>query len=282
GDGGDELLGGYNRYISGQRLLANVERIPRGARRLAAMGLGALSPESWSKVYGALTSAFGRDGEHRLVGEKFGKVETLLRMDSFPDRYRSLMSAWQAPETLIPGTVGRPTMLDQILRSGEPSQPLDRMMLGDQLTYLPDDLLAKVDRASMATSLEVRVPLLDHRLAELAWRLPDHFKIRGKTGKWALRQVAYRRIPNKLLDRPKMGFTVPIDRWLQGPLKPWADDLIHSETGSAYLDQPALVEGWRRYQETGHGGLRFWAALMLLGWTDRWGTHVPDPTPMTV
>src|SRR5262249_17943715 len=135
----------------------------------------------------------------------------------------------------------------------EPEDLLDRMMLADQATYLPDDLLAKLDRTSMAVSLEVRAPLLDHRVVELSWRLPRALKLRGRVGKWALRQVLYRRVPPAIVERPKMGFSVPIDRWLRGPLRGWAADLLAPERlrDGGLLDPAPIVRAWTDLQ-SGH------------------------------
>ncbi len=147
-------------------------------------------------------------------------------------------------------------------------------MLADQLTYLPDDLLAKVDRASMAVSLEVRTPLLDHRVVEFSWRLAHSLKVRGSLGKWALRQVLYRRLPRHLVERPKMGFSVPIDRWLRGPLRKWAESLLsHDELGRSGLLEPAPIIGaWRELREGRRpAGPALWAVIMFQAWRARWG-----------
>src|SRR5204863_397236 len=138
---------------------------------------------------------------------------TLMTAGSVGGMYRSLLSAWQRPEAIVRHAAASADANDRILNEAEPARLLDRMMLADQLMYLPDDLLAKVDRASMSVSLEVRAPLLDHRVVELSWRLPPSLKLRGGIGKWALRQILYRRVPRQLVDRPKMGFSVPIDTW---------------------------------------------------------------------
>ena len=146
------------------------------------------------------------------------------------------------------------------------------MMLADQLTYLPDDLLAKVDRASMAVSLEVRAPLLDHRVVELSWRLPHSLKLRGRVGKWALRQILYRRVPRQLVERPKMGFSVPIDGWLRGPLRQWAEErLAPGALADAGLDPAPVRRAWEDLQ-TGrrHTGASVWAVVMFQAWKEQW------------
>ena len=193
---------------------------------------------------------------------------------SVGDMYRSLLSAWQQPETIV-----RDVVATVDAEPADPERPgtarlLDRMMLADQLMYLPDDLLAKVDRASMAVSLEVRAPLLDHRVVELSWRLPPSLKLRGRVGKWALRQILYRRLPRLLVDRPKMGFSVPIDGWLRGPLRQWADDFLAPDAlaEGGLLDPAPIRRAWDDLQSGGwrHTGTALWAVVMFQAWKERW------------
>lgn len=144
-------------------------------------------------------------------------------------------------------------------------------MLADQAAYLPDDLLAKVDRASMAVSLEARVPLLDHRLVELSWRLPRRFKLRDGRGKWILRQVLYKHVPRKLVDREKMGFSVPIAQWLAGPIKDWAGDLLLSADPQGLLHGHTVRGEWNRFLAGNHtNAAGIWALVMFRAWQARW------------
>ena len=189
--------------------------------------------------------------------------------------YRSLLSAWQDPRELVRASLQQPLedINSEILNDDEPAHLLDRMMLADQMMYLPDDLLAKVDRASMAVSLEVRAPLLDHRVVEFSWRVPHTSKIRGSKGKWILRQVLYRRVPKALVERPKMGFSVPIDRWLRGPLRAWAENLVHMDgpADSGLLNTAAVAAAWKDLQEgRRQAGAALWAVLMFQAWRLRW------------
>jgi asparagine synthase (glutamine-hydrolysing) len=186
--------------------------------------------------------------------------------------YRSLLSAWQVPEELVNGA----RMTDNIegALGGESRLDLmEQMMLGDQLAYLPDDLLAKVDRASMAVSLEARVPILDHRVVEFSWRLPRRFKVRDGRGKWILRELLYKRVPKQLVDRPKMGFSVPLAKWLAGPLRTWAGDLLVCEQGGE-LRNSVLQKEWDRFL-AGDSNLApgLWAVVMFRAWQDRWLTR---------
>jgi asparagine synthase (glutamine-hydrolysing) len=198
-----------------------------------------------------------------------------MHASSVGGMYRSLLSAgWQRPEDVA---AARHQPLDdppeQLLDAAEPGQLLDRMMLVDQMVYLPDDLLAKLDRTSMAVSLEVRAPLLDHRVVELSWRLPRSLKLRGQVGKWALRQLLYRRVPQGLIDRPKMGFSVPIDRWLRGPLRPWAEALIADamRERDEWLHPAAVARGWKRLLDgEPSAGFAIWSVVMLQAWRVTW------------
>ncbi len=258
GDGGDELLAGYNRYLMGRGLLNAVARIPRPIRSVA----------------GTLASmAGGRGGDLRSRSGRLRKAGQVLQASNVGTAYRTLLSAWQRPTELMPGEVEPDGPFIETIERSSGLTMLGRIMLADQLSYLPDDLLAKIDRASMAVSLESRAPLLDHRLAELSWTLPDRFKIRDRQTKWLLRQVLYRRVPQALVDRPKMGFSVPISAWLRGPLKSWGDDLLSPNRLAAldFLDQEACRGAWRALQEgQEHRSPALWALLVFLDWHSKW------------
>lgn len=279
GDGGDELFGGYNRYVYGAQILARVNRIPRAVRQPVGAGLCRVSAPAWDRLH-HLSASMLPGVPHEHFGERVHKLGHLLTAGSMGDMYRSLLSAWQQPESLlaeellVDGPAGD-DVNGRILDGAEPAALLDRMMLADQLMYLPDDLLAKVDRASMAVSLEVRAPLLDHRVVEFSWRLPRSLKVRGALGKWILRQVLYRRVPKHIIERPKMGFSVPIDHWLRGPLRGWAESLLFCDgyTRSAWLDMTAVARAWKDLHEgRPRAGTAVWAAVMLQAWRTRWLT----------
>jgi asparagine synthase (glutamine-hydrolysing) len=187
--------------------------------------------------------------------------------------YRSLVSEWDDPAGLVLGGDDPPGDLERIMESASHRNLLDRMMLADQKTYLADDLLAKVDRASMAVSLEARVPLLDHRLVEFAWTIPNHWKVRGGQGKWLLRQLLYKHVPRALVERPKVGFSVPIDVWLKGPLRPWAEDLLAPDRlrRTHVLRVEPVRDVWRRFLGgESQLGVGIWSLLSYQAWEDEW------------
>jgi asparagine synthase (glutamine-hydrolysing) len=273
GDGGDELFGGYNRYVYGSQILARVNRIPRVVRQPVGAGLGSVSAPAWDRLHQLTASVLPMPH----FGERIHKLGHLLNAGTMSGMYRSLLSAWQRPESLLAGdfTRGlRPEADDvtaRIMDGSSPADVLDRMMLSDQLMYLPDDLLTKVDRASMAVSLEVRAPLLDHSVVEFSWRLPQSMKVRGATGKRILRDVLYRRVPKQLIERPKMGFSVPIDDWLRGPLREWAHALLFGDAGRGWFDLTAIAGAWKDLGEgRPRAGTAVWAAVMLQAWRTRW------------
>lgn len=273
GDGGDEVFGGYNRYVYGQRMLERMRQVPRPARVAIAAAIGSLGPDSWDRAHRAVRPLLPTGLRQRMPGEKLHKIAHLMGSDSVPHMYRSLVSAWQHPESLVIGSTRRDGELERVMRSSSPRALVDRMMLADQLTYLTEDQLAKVDRVSMAVSLEVRVPLLDHRLVEFAWRLPASMKIRGGTGKWMLRRVLYNLVPEELVERPKQGLSVPIGEWLRGPLRAWAEALL-SPSGlrrDGILNPEPIGRAWSALQRSrDEVALRLWAALMFQSWKQRW------------
>lgn len=269
GDGGDELFGGYNRYVQGSRIIRKVGNWPHSVRGLLAMGAGALSPQAWDRVYQLVSPLLPRRMHTQLPGDKLHKLAGLLQLEGYKDVYQALVSQWNNPEKVVLGGKELPlAAYDQINRMRY-SQPLDYMMFADLIAYLPDDILVKLDRASMGVSLETRVPLLDHRIVEFAWRLPHNLKVRDGKGKWILRQVLYRHIPSNILERPKMGFGVPIDRWLRGPLKEWAGDLLAEARlrQESFFDAKQVHTKWDEHQRGGRNwSHHLWCVLMFESW----------------
>jgi asparagine synthase (glutamine-hydrolysing) len=273
GDGGDELFGGYNRYTYGARMLPLAAAVPRPARRLMAAGLGGVSSGAWDRLASGVGAAWRPAARVRLAGAKAAKLARLLAAENPAAMYRSLVSAWDDPASFVLDGSDLPGDIERIMGRNAPAALLDRMMLADQRTYLADDLLAKVDRASMAVSLEARVPLLDHRLVEFAWTIPARWKVRDGQGKWLLRQVLYRHVPPALVERPKVGFSVPIDVWLKGPLRNWAEDLLAEDRlrrGNVLRAAP-VRDVWRRFlggeSQLGAG---IWSILSYQAWEQEW------------
>lgn len=259
GDGGDELFAGYNRYNMYSRL-SRLGLLPRVIRRSAAKAITAVSPQTWDRLGG------GR------IGDKLHKLASVLDLDGMA-LYRRLVSHWTAPNQMVPGGIEPQGLLADETLVADIVDPIERMQLLDLLTYLPDDILTKVDRATMAASLEARVPLLDHRVVEFAWSLPLDLKLRGGTSKWVLRQVLARHVPLKLVDRPKTGFGVPIGRWLKGPLRDWAESLLDERRlAQGGLVDPAPVRRLWAEHLSGQRNWQYllWDVLMLEAWRERW------------
>ncbi|MBM3632969.1 MAG: asparagine synthase (glutamine-hydrolyzing) [Alphaproteobacteria bacterium] len=270
GDGGDEFFGGYGRYFQTNRLWNRLSPIPFNIRKMIAGGIQGLSPDTWNFLGNIIP------GKRPLVGDKAHKLARLL---SCPDRrafYLNLMSLWDDPESLL---------IDKNIHSQE-GLPLpwltnqtyslksffEEMQYIDSLTYLPDDILSKVDYASMAVSLESRVPLLDHRVVEFSWRIPQELKFKHPEGKWILRQVLKKYVPEWLTERPKMGFGIPIDQWLREALRPWAEALLcESSLKDSGLNPEPIRQRWEEHlsgNRNWHYSL--WPVLMYQAWRENY------------
>ena len=270
GDGGDEVFGGYNRYVTGMRTWKRLSRIPRPARHRAARLMEGISPRVWDRAGAIADRVLPASNRGLVTGNRMHKLASVLGLDSVDALYTRLVSTWPLPARLVLGGA-EPPLPWTALRSAV-VDPAERMMLFDLMGYLPDDILTKVDRASMGASLEARAPLLDHRVVEFAWRLPLEQRIRRGESKWILRRILDRHVPRALVDRPKAGFGVPIDAWLRGPLRPWAMDLL-SEARLAregYFDPKPIVAALRDHLD-GRRNLhhQLWVILMFEAWLDR-------------
>jgi asparagine synthase (glutamine-hydrolysing) len=270
GDAGDELFGGYNRYMWGPRVWNRVGCLPYAARQAIAHGIQFVSPQTWNRW-------LGLSGVVR-PGEKLHKLASALNgVHSIDELYGRLVGQWADAARLVQRR-SHPTGPQPISESRVASlphtdlqDPAARMMFWDCMTYLPDDILCKVDRAAMAISLETRVPFLDHRIAELAWRLPMSMKIRDGQGKWALRQILYRHVPRELIERPKSGFAVPIGKWLRGPLRDWAEALLDENRlrREAHLDPAPIRAAWLQHLSGEYDWTpKIWAVLMFQAWLE--------------
>jgi asparagine synthase (glutamine-hydrolysing) len=274
GDGGDELFGGYSRYLLLEQLWARLARVPLPARRTIARGLQRVPADRWDSVFRAARPVLRGRARQEHPGDKLHKLARSLGRDRAEDVYLQLVSLWDDPGALVLGAAEPMTPLTDPTAALSVEAPALRAMHLDSVTYLPDDILAKVDRAAMAVSLETRVPLLDHRLYELAWRLPSAYRIRGGTGKHLLRRVLYNYVPAELVERPKMGFGVPIGSWLRGPLRDWAADLLdpHRLKGQGLLDPAPITAAWRSHLSgTADEKYRLWSVLVLQAWLDEQG-----------
>lgn len=274
GDGGDELFGGYNRYLLAPALWARAARLPRRARR----ALGALLEGPGGALVSAAVQALQllRPPAKRqlIVRDKLHKLAAALGAPSREAFFHALASYWTHPEAVALGAAPRPTAFTDPARWPDQPDYAAWMMAMDMRTYLPGDVLHKVDRASMAVALEARVPLIDHRVAEFALTLPPAMKLRRGRGKWLLRQVLYRHVPPEIFERPKQGFGVPIDQWLRGPLRDWARALLdparlnreghlNPAPVARALDEHLSGRANRQYQ--------LWAVLMFQAWLEEYG-----------
>ena len=226
GDGGDELFGGYNRYLMAQQVWNKNRKLPRSMRRFASSMLTTLAPKSWDAMFTTLNPIIPERLRLSAPGDKAHKLAGVLNIDSEQDFYQSLTSHWQQPEQLVIGAKEPSTLISDIDCWPKTDCFQHAMMAMDAQTYMADDILVKVDRAAMANSLETRVPMLDHRIVELAWKMPLDYKIRNGEGKWLLKQVLFRHVPRQLIERPKMGFSLPLHDWLRGSLRDWAEALL--------------------------------------------------------
>lgn len=267
GDGGDELFAGYNRYTIGRALWSKMSSIPRFMRRGVASAVQAMKPATWDRLGSAAGHAVPQRWLRYASGDRLHKLAHVLAINEPEALYRSLVSHWQNATDVVIGASD--VSATDGLAHLDNADFVSRMMYSDTVTYLPDDILVKVDRATMGVSLESRAPFLDHRIYEFAWRVPMEFKLRNGSGKWLLRQVLYKYVPAEMVDRPKMGFGVPIDSWLRGPLRGWAEELLDAKRLSreGYFDVAAVRAKWDQHQAgTRNWQYLLWDVLMFQAW----------------
>jgi len=271
GDGGDELFGGYNRYLMAQQVWNKNRRFPRPVRRLTSSMLTSLAPDSWDTIFKVFSPIIPERLRLNAPGDKAHKLASILNIDSEQDFYQSLTSHWQQPEKLVINAKAPNTLISDMSCWPKTDSFQHAMMAMDAQTYMTDDILVKVDRAAMANSLETRVPLLDHRIVELAWKMPLNYKIRNGEGKWLLKQVLFRHVPHKLIERPKMGFRLPLHDWLRNSLRDWAEALLNEKLllQQGYF-RPALIRKiWEEHLSGKYNNQdRLWSILMFQAWLE--------------
>lgn len=269
GDGGDELFAGYTRYVFHRSLWGKIGRVPGPARSLGARTIRRVPPARWDAVRQALGPVLPAAVPRTRLGEKLHKGAAMLAAREPEAVYRPLLSHWTDPASVVLGSEEHRDAVVDPSRWASLADPTERLMYLDSIGYLPDDILVKVDRAAMATSLETRVPLLAPDVVEFAWSLPLADKIRSGQGKWPLRQVLHRYVPRELVERPKMGFGVPVGEWVRGPLRAWAQDLLDpvSLAAEGLLD-PAVVSATWAEHCSGERDWSYpiWNVLMLVAW----------------
>jgi len=269
GDGGDELFAGYNRYFWAERILRNLNRVPASLRGPLRAALQAVPTSAWDRILSIAPQAL----RQAQPGDKLHKLAALLDNPTPAAIYLRLVSQWANPtEIAVHGEEPMSVLRDPSVATDLPGF-VPRMQYLDMATYLPDDILTKVDRATMAVGLEGRVPLIDHRVVAYAWSLPMNLKVRDGQGKWVLRQVLDRYVPKRLIDRPKQGFGVPIDSWLRGPLRDWAENLLDpkrlAEVG-LFRPEPIRKVWSEHLAGTRNWQYPLWTVLMFEAWRQRW------------
>ena len=271
GDGGDEMFGGYNRYLFTSELWRLISAVPKPLRAAAARALTALPATAWNKLGNATRGILPKVLRVDRLGDKLHKGAPLLQSNSIADLYAGMLSLWRSPASVVIGTTEPPSQATGLTPPLKGLGEIERMMALDMLSYLSDDILVKVDRAAMAVSLETRVPYLDHHVVEFAWRLPLGLKIRNGETKWILRQLLYRHVPKELIERPKMGFGIPLGAWLRGPLRDWAEALLDERRlrAEGYFRPEPIRRLWEGHlQGIFEEEYRLWGVLMFQSWLE--------------
>ena len=269
GDGGDELFGGYNRYLMAQDIWKKSRKIPKPARKLISHLLLTIPPNKWDYIFNHISPALPKSLRIRTVGDKAHKLASVLNLDNNYEYYRTLTSHWQQPDRLVIDAY-EPTTLSSNYNAWPKTDNFQHAMMAiDAQTYMADDILVKVDRAAMANSLETRVPFLDHRIVELAWKMPLEYKIRNGEGKWLLKQVLFRHVPQALIERPKMGFGIPLHDWLRTSLRDWAEALLDERLliEQGYFHPEPIRKMWLEHLSGKYNHQHYlWDVLMFQAW----------------
>jgi len=269
GDGGDEMFCGYNRYLASKRLLGPLKHAPIGIRKLIASCLSFYSPSVVNRTFGFFSPVIPSSLNVSMPGEKLRKLSDALAAEDSHALYKGLVSVLNDPCGLVLQSKPLNNKIDDGWREFPDIE--HSMMLLDAETYMADDILVKVDRAAMACGLETRVPMLDHRFVELAWTMPLDLKYKDGKSKWLLRQVLYRSVPKDLIERPKAGFSVPLDSWLRGPLCSWAESLLDEVRlkKEGYLNHSAVRRLWESHlNRSENNQIILWNILMFQSWLE--------------
>ncbi|OHE76491.1 MAG: asparagine synthase (glutamine-hydrolyzing) [Verrucomicrobia bacterium RIFCSPHIGHO2_12_FULL_41_10] len=264
GDGGDELFGGYNRYLLGKTLWKKIALLPYPVRLIIRKLLLSISPAHWQQLLKLMKLP--------NIGDKLHKFAAVLDAKSPELFYQQLISQWHNSHDIVNQTVAMIGLSTTLFQQFEAMDFIEKMMITDTLSYLPDDIMVKVDRATMAVSLESRAPYLDHQLIEWMWQLPLHMKVRNSTTKWLLRQVLAQYVPIDLFDRPKMGFAVPLDAWLRGPLRDWAENLLNKKhlKQQGFLQAEPILEKWQEHLSGKRNWQHpLWTVIMFQAWINQ-------------
>ena len=273
GDGGDEVFSGYNRHYWVKNIWSKIGWLNPGIRGVIAKALLLGSPRSWENIFSKFDNSLPKGSRHQTPGDKMHKLAGVLSAKSAYDMYIGLRTHWDDPQSMVYKSNEPKTIVTDTDSRIFPHDIIQEMMYKDAVTYLPDDILTKVDRASMAVSLESRAPFLDHELIELAWRLPMNMKLKGSSTKFVLRKILDKYIPPTLIERPKMGFGLPIGQWLRGPLNDWAESLLVESDikREGFFDSKPIMQKWREHI-SGKMNWQYllWDVLMFQSWYKRW------------
>lgn len=272
GDGGDELFGGYSRYLLGRAIWNKVKILPYPLRTALNRLVCSIPPRHWDKLFSIINPLLPFESRVTLPGDRIHKLASFSRASSPEEVYLNLVSHWKNPESVVNQAKEPLTVLTDQSRWADLSDFVQHMQYLDMTSYLPDDILVKVDRAAMGVGLETRVPFLNHKIVEYAWKLPQDMKVRDGQGKWILRQVLKRYMPDNLIERPKMGFGVPIDQWLRGPLKGWAEELVDPDRikNEGFFDPAPISEKWKEHSMSKRNWSYYlWDILMFQAWLEK-------------
>jgi asparagine synthase (glutamine-hydrolysing) len=272
GDGGDELFGGYNRYSWGKSIWTRIHKIPKPIRKIVSKGMHTITPFYYDKLFSVISPILPTKYKQQLPGLKIQKLANILDSSTSKDLYSRLITHWKNPAKVVKGTTNTNDLYSRQFEVLDTDNFTHQMMYMDMQTFLTDDILTKVDRSSMSVGLEARVPFLDHRLIEFAWKVPLDMKIKNNQGKWLLRQVLYKYVPMEMIERPKMGFGIPIDSWLRGPLRAWADELLNKERIEAegIFEYELIHKKWREHLNGKRNwAYHIWDILMFQCWYDK-------------